>query len=85
MKEALKKASGMFLIDIAFLCMLFISRVREEGTAIILIGSCLFIMTVLNIMKNYRNKETLPMKAFYYIGIILASLGFIMIFLKKLL
>ena len=92
MKNFLKNSLGMILIDVGFIVLVALPPVQQAGVSLVLFGVCLAIMTVLSMVKNLKGVkngeqgqgETLVMKVFYYIGIVLAVIGFALLILRKL-
>lgn len=90
MKKLLKSISGILLLDVIFIGLLVFPQVREKMPAVILFGVCLLLMTVLNLVDNLKQfkktndeqKENICMKVLYYIGIVFAVVGGIVLIIE---
>lgn len=90
MKKLLKSMSGILLLDVIFGGLLVFPQVREKMAAVILFGVCLLLMTVLNLVDDLKQfnksidkqKESVCMKALYYLGIVFAAVGGLVLIIK---
>lgn len=93
MKTVFKNSFGIILIDIGYILLSFLPQAQQAGFTLILLGCSLAIMTALTFVRNWKAEknngkgyeENPIMKVFYYIGVILAVAGLILLILKRLL